>query len=74
MLHVIQMLQQVHASMLKILSDPILNHTIGSSTKLNKLLQLHFRISCFHDFVTQLKQNNQNFLLMPPKQNVGVAL
>ena len=34
-------------SMLKILSDPIINQTIGSSVQINRSLQLYFRVSCF---------------------------
>ncbi len=34
-------------AMLKILSDPIINQTIGSSDQINMSLQLCFRISCF---------------------------
>ncbi len=42
-------------SVLKILSDPIINQTIGSSVQINRSLQLCFRISCF-------------FISLPPNQ------
>ena len=46
--------------MLKILSDRIINQTIGSSVKINRSLQLWFRISFFFQFTTKSIQNKQN--------------
>ena len=57
-------LQMLHlTSTLKTLSDSIINHTMGSSDKINKSLQLCFSIYCFHDFVTKSVQNNPNLKL-----------
>ncbi len=63
-------------SMLKILSDLIINHIIGSPAKINKSLQLCFRISCFYHFATESVQNNQNLKIFgrPSRQNLGIAL
>ncbi len=50
--------------MLKILLDPIINQTIGSSVYINSFLQLCFRISCFfYQFATKPIQNKQNLKL-----------
>ena len=54
--------------MVKILSDLIINQTIGSSVQVNRSLQLCFRISCFLTVCHQINTNNQNlkFLADPP--------
>ena len=44
-------------SMLKILLDPIINHTICSSSKTIKFLQLCFWIYRFYNFATKSIQN-----------------
>ena len=41
-------------SMLKILSDLIINHTIGSPAKINNYLQLRFRIAHFLSLYHQI--------------------
>ena len=46
--------------MLTILSDSIINQTIGSSVQINRSLQLCFRFLVCYQFATKSVQNNQN--------------
>ena len=45
-----------------------INHTIRSSDKIDKFLQLSFTTSCFYDFVTKSVENIKNLkvLVNPP--------
>ncbi len=63
-------------SMLKILSDPIINQTIGSSVKLNRSSQLCIRISSFSSVYHQINKKNlkSKIFFRPSIQNLGIAL
>ena len=69
-----------NASMFKIISDPIINNTIGSSAKINTKISPCNSVSvflAFYDFVTKSIQNNQNLKFSsdsPNKINLGIAL
>ena len=54
-------------SMLKIIGSDII------TAKINKSLQLYFRISCFYDFVTKTVQNKPNLFFPDSKHNMGIA-
>ncbi len=58
------------APLLKILSDPIINQTSGSSVQINRSLQLFFRISCFLSVCHQINQHKKNLKFSAdPQQN-----
>ncbi len=66
-------------SLLNILWDPIINHTIGSSAKIKKSLQLWSSgFLVFNHFATKSIQNNQNIAFLVdspyPHQNLGIPL
>ena len=70
LLCVLQMLW--YTSMLKILSDPIINHTIGRNQVIATLTS---EFLVFYHFATKSIQNNQNFKFSADTtQNLGIAL